>query len=97
MPVALGALLAIRLDRGLMPAGPPLWQAALFMGVAMAMTAFPVLARILADTGLIATPLGARALSCAAIADVIVWAAVGVVVGAFEQGADAAALAPVAR
>ena len=79
-----------------MPAGPPLWQAALFMGVAMAMTAFPVLARILSDTGLMATALGARALSCAAIADVIVWAAVGVVVGAFEQGADAAALAPVA-
>jgi Kef-type K+ transport system membrane component KefB len=95
VPVALGALLAIRLDRGLMPVGPPLWQAALFMGVAMAMTAFPVLARILADTRLMATPLGARALSCAAIADVIVWAAVGVVVGAFEQGADAAALAPV--
>jgi len=95
VPVALGAVLAIRLDRALMPAGPPLWQAALFMGVAMAMTAFPVLARILADTRLMATPLGARALSCAAIADVIVWAAVGVVVGAFEQGADGAALAPV--
>jgi Kef-type K+ transport system membrane component KefB len=95
VPVALGALLAIRLDPGLMPAGPPLWQAALFLGVAMAMTAFPVLARILADTGLMATPLGTRALSCAAMADVIVWAAVGVVVGAFEQGADAAALAPV--
>ena len=79
----------------LMPAGPPLWQAALFLGVAMAMTAFPVLARILADTGLIATPLGTRALSCAAMADVIVWAVLGVVVGAFEQGADAAALAPV--
>ena len=95
VPVAFGALLAIGLDPALMPAGPPLWQAALFLGVAMAMTAFPVLARILADTGLMATPLGTRALSCAALADVIVWAAVGVVVGAFEQGADAAALAPV--
>jgi Kef-type K+ transport system membrane component KefB len=95
VPVALGALLAIRLDPGLMPSGQPLWQTALFLGVAMAMTAFPVLARILADTGLMATPLGTRALSCAAMADVIVWAAVGVVVGAFEQGADAVALAPV--
>ena len=62
VPVVLGALLATRLDPVLMPDGPPLWQAALFLGVAMAMTAFPVLARILADTGLMATPLGTRAL-----------------------------------
>jgi Kef-type K+ transport system membrane component KefB len=94
IPVALGAALATRLDPRLMPEAPPLWQAALFLGVAMAMTAFPVLARILADTRLMATPLGARALSCAAVADVIVWAAVGVVVGAFEQRTGAA-LAPV--
>jgi Kef-type K+ transport system membrane component KefB len=92
----LGAVLALQLDPRLMPASAPLWQAALFTGVAMAMTAFPVLARILADTGLMGTPLGTRALSCAAVADVVVWAAVGVVVGAFERGADAAALAPVA-
>lgn len=90
VPVILGSLLGATLDPGLMPAGRPLWQAALFMGVAMAMTAFPVLARILADTGLIATRLGARALSCAALADVIVWAAVGLLVGAFEGGSGAA-------
>ena len=89
VPVVLGAVLGGTFYPGLMPAGRPLWQAALFMGVAMAMTAFPVLARILADTGLIATSLGARALSCAALADVIVWAAVGLVVGAFERGSSA--------
>ena len=90
VPVILGSLLGAMLDPALMPAGRPLWQAALFMGVAMAMTAFPVLARILADTGLTATALGARALSCAALADVIVWAVVGLLVGAFEGGAGAA-------
>ena len=89
VPVLLGAVLGGVVYPGLMPAGRPIWQAALFMGVAMAMTAFPVLARILTDTGMIVTPLGARALSCAALADVIVWAAVGLVVGAFESGSTA--------
>ncbi len=94
VPVVLGATLAANVDPRLMPAGVPRWQAALFLGVAMAMTAFPVLARVLADTGLIATRLGTRALSCAAVADVIVWAAVGLLVGAFEQQSGAV-LAPV--
>ncbi len=89
VPVVLGSLLATGLDAQLLPEGLPLWQAALFLGMAMAMTAFPVLARILADTGLIATPLGSRALSCAAVADLIVWATVGLMVGTFEQRSSA--------
>jgi Kef-type K+ transport system membrane component KefB len=88
VPVALGALLATRIDENLLPDGRPLWQA-LFLGMAMAMTAFPVLARILADTGLMASPLGSRALSCAAVADLIVWATVGLMVGTFEQRSSA--------
>src|SRR5208283_3360915 len=46
---------------------------ALFMGVAMSITAFPVLARILAERGLTKTPLGSMALTCAAVADVTAW------------------------
>ena len=46
---------------------------ALFIATALAVTAFPVLARILADTGLARTGLGALALACAAIEDVIAW------------------------
>ncbi|MGH9275043.1 MAG: cation:proton antiporter [Acidimicrobiales bacterium] len=46
---------------------------ALFMGAAMAITAFPVLARILKDTGLDRTPLGALALTCAAVDDLTAW------------------------
>ena len=60
VPVLLGAVLGGVVYPGLMPAGRPIWQAALFMGVAMAMTAFPVLARILTDTGMIVTPLGSH-------------------------------------
>lgn len=46
---------------------------ALFIGVAMSVTAFPVLARILVDHGLVRLPLGAVALACAAVDDVSAW------------------------
>jgi K+:H+ antiporter len=46
---------------------------ALFIGVAMSITAFPVLARILTDRGMHKTRLGALALACAAIDDVTAW------------------------
>ena len=45
----------------------------LFMGAAMSITAFPVLARILTDSGLINTRVGALALAIAAVDDVIAW------------------------
>jgi len=46
---------------------------ALFMGVAMSITAFPVLARILAERRMIKRPVGALAIACAAIDDVTAW------------------------
>jgi Kef-type K+ transport system membrane component KefB len=46
---------------------------ALFIGVAMSITAFPVLARILTDRGMQKTRLGVLALGCAAINDVVAW------------------------
>ncbi|MET8196302.1 cation:proton antiporter [Micromonospora sp. NPDC005686] len=45
----------------------------LFVGAAMSVTAFPVLARILTDRGLSRTPLGGLALACAAVDDVLAW------------------------
>ena len=53
---------------------------ALFIGTAMAATAFPVLARILTDRGLHRTPIGGIALASAAIADVLAWTLLAVVV-----------------
>ncbi|KAA9159083.1 cation/H(+) antiporter [Amycolatopsis acidicola] len=52
----------------------------LFMGTAMSVTAFPVLARILADKGLIDTPVGGIALAIAAVDDVLAWSLLAVVV-----------------
>jgi Kef-type K+ transport system membrane component KefB len=58
---------------------------ALFVGAAMAVTAFPVLARILKETGLDRTPVGALALACAAIDDITAWGLLAVVL-ATSQG-----------
>lgn len=61
----------------------------LFLGAAMSITAFPVLARILAERGLAGTPLGALALGCAALEDVCAWLILAVVVAVVK--ADGAA------
>lgn len=52
---------------------------ALFIGIAVSITAFPVLARILEDRGLTKTPLGSTALVCAATDDVTAWSLLAVV------------------
>nr|ACJ60945.1 VEG3 [uncultured soil bacterium] len=52
----------------------------LFIGAAMSVTAFPVLARILQDRGMLKTMLGGLALTCAAIGDVLAWCLLAVVV-----------------
>lgn len=51
----------------------------LFLGASMSVTAFPVLARILAEEGLYRIPLGAITLACAAVADVAAWTLLAVV------------------
>lgn len=73
VPFAGGVALALVVRERLAPHGVSTSAFAFFLGVAMSVTAFPVLARILDDTGLIRTPLGAIAIACAAIDDVIAW------------------------
>jgi Kef-type K+ transport system membrane component KefB len=80
-PFALGCAMAVVLPAALVPAAAPRAPFALFMGVAMSITAFPVLARILTDRGLTRTELGTTALACAAINDVMAWVLLAVVVG----------------
>jgi Kef-type K+ transport system membrane component KefB len=53
---------------------------ALFIGVAMSITAFPVLARIIEERGLSGTYLGNTAIACAAIDDVTAWCILAIVV-----------------
>lgn len=63
---------------------------ALFMGIALSVTAFPVLARILTDRKMQTTPLGTTALAIAAVSDVTAWCMLAVIVGiARESMSDA--------
>jgi Kef-type K+ transport system membrane component KefB len=67
---------------------------ALFMGTAMAITAFPVLARILQDRGLTGQPLGTLAISVAAIDDLASWILLAAVVAFARTGSAWGALTP---
>lgn len=79
-PFLLGALLAILLFPTLAGERVTFTTFALFMGAAMSITAFPVLARILTERRLMRTPTGALAIACAAIDDVSAWCILAVVV-----------------
>jgi Kef-type K+ transport system membrane component KefB len=81
VPFILGAALALGLYPALSHAGVPFTSFALFLGMAMAITAFPVLARILADRRMERTELGVVALGCAAAGDVTAWCLLALVVG----------------
>jgi Kef-type K+ transport system membrane component KefB len=81
VPFVLGAGLALFLYPRLSSRDVPFTSFALFLGVAMAITAFPVLARILTDRGLSRTQLGVMALLCAAVADATAWCLLAFVVG----------------
>ncbi|GAB4577940.1 MAG: hypothetical protein Fur0022_06720 [Anaerolineales bacterium] len=72
-PFLLGALLALYLYPRLSDDSVTFTGFALFIGAAMSITAFPVLARILAERKLLRTPLGAVAIACAAVDDVTGW------------------------
>ncbi|MDI9888817.1 cation:proton antiporter [Streptomyces sp. HNM0645] len=86
VPLGLGALLAFPLYGRLAPDGVQFLPFALFVAVAMSVTAFPVLARILVDRGLYGTPLGALALACAAVDDVAAWCLLALVVALAAAG-----------
>lgn len=91
VPFALGALAASWLRRHLAEPDVPFGSFALFMGVAMSITAFPVLARILAERRLLQTKVGALAITCAAVDDVTAWCLLAFVVSAVRAtGLDGA-------
>lgn len=80
VPFIGGAALALFLYPRFSDTGPSFTIFALFLGVALAITAFPVLARILTDRQMQTTPLGVIALSAAAIGDLSAWCLLACVV-----------------
>jgi len=79
-PYFLGMLLALFLYGRLAPPGASFLAFALFMGISMSITAFPVLVRILRDRGIFKTSLGSTATACAAVGDVTAWCVLAFVV-----------------
>jgi Kef-type K+ transport system membrane component KefB len=86
VPFLLGSTLSLFLYPALAPAGTSFNAFALFIGVAMSITAFPVLARILEDRNLTNTALGSIALTCAAVDDVTAWCILALVIALVKSG-----------
>lgn len=94
-PFLLGGLLAFAMVREpdfFVRAVTP-WQAALFLGAAMCVTAFPMLARIIVERGIAQTSMGTLALSAAAFDDAFAWALLAVVLAQYQGNAMIALLA----
>ena len=79
-PIALGSVLAVYLYPRVSDPSVEFRGFALYMGAAMSVTAFPVLARILSDRKMLRTPMGTLAIACAAIDDVTGWCVLACIV-----------------
>jgi len=92
-PFALGAAIAWAFhgEELLFAAGVSTGQAALFMGAAMSITAFPMLARIIHERGLSGTSMGTLALAAGSADDAAAWCILAVVLASFS-GSPAIAL-----
>jgi len=86
LPLFLGALVSLLLYPALGTNDVGFRAFALFVGAAMSVTAFPVLARLLADRKLAGTRLGALAVACAAVDDVSAWCILAIVVAIARPG-----------
>jgi Kef-type K+ transport system membrane component KefB len=86
VPFLLGAALALLLYPRFCDDSIGFTGFALFMGAAMSITAFPVLARILSDRGMVGTKLGSLAIACAAVDDVTGWCILAYIVVLVRAG-----------
>ncbi|MFT4046667.1 MAG: cation:proton antiporter [Solimonas sp.] len=86
VPFVLGVGLVLIAYPQLVVPGVSFQALALFMGIAMSVTAFPVLARILEGRGLMHTVIGRSAIACAAIDDVTAWCLLALVVALVNAG-----------
>jgi Kef-type K+ transport system membrane component KefB len=86
IPAIMGALLALYLYPRLSNGQVRFMSFALFLAISMSITAFPVLARILIDRGLLRTKVGAMAIACAAFGDITAWCLLAIVVALVRSG-----------
>jgi Kef-type K+ transport system membrane component KefB/nucleotide-binding universal stress UspA family protein len=91
-PFSLGALLALLLYPLVSNSTVSFTAFSLFLGAAMSITAFPVLARIITENNLQSTRLGTLALTCAAVDDVTAWCLLAVAIAVTRTNSMAGAL-----
>ena len=86
VPLLLGAAaaLSMRHQAGFFQPTVGAWQAALFLGASMSVTAFPMLARILDEKGLLSTRLGTLLLAAGSMDDVVAWCLLAVVLSSLN-------------
>ncbi|MBS1916158.1 MAG: cation:proton antiporter [Bacteroidetes bacterium] len=96
IPYALGTGLAYFIFEEFAPANISFLSFALFMGIAMSITAFPVLARIIRERNLTKTNLGILAITCAASDDVTAWCILAAVIAVVKAGSSAGTLFTIA-
>ena len=95
-PYFLGMVLAYFLYADLAPDDISFLSFALFMGIAMSITAFPVLARVIQERDLTKTNLGIMAITCAAADDITAWCLLAVVIAIVKAGTFVSAMYSIA-
>lgn len=92
IPFALGMFLSYFIYKEFAPNGTPFLSFSLFLGIAMSITAFPVLARIVQERGIHKTRLGTVVLTAAAADDITAWCMLAIVIAIVKAGSFMSAL-----
>ena len=92
IPFTLGIGLAYYIYLNFAPEGVKFTSFGLFLGIAMSITAFPVLARIVQERGLQKTRLGTIVITCAAADDITAWCILAAVIAIVKAGSFTSAL-----
>ncbi|MGH2665168.1 cation:proton antiporter [Flavobacterium sp.] len=91
-PFTLGIILAYYVYHKFAPEGVEFLSFSLFMGIAMSITAFPVLARIVQERGIHKTRLGTIVITCAAADDITAWCLLAAVIAIVKAGSFVSSL-----
>ena len=92
VPFALGLVLAYFIYDNFAPEGIQFLSFGLFLGIAMSITAFPVLARIVQERGIHKSRLGTMVITCAAADDITAWCILAAVIAIVKAGSFVSAL-----
>ncbi len=96
IPFSLGVGFAYFIYEKFAPQGVNFLSFSLFIGIAMSITAFPVLARIIQERGISKTKLGTMVITCAAIDDITAWCALAAVIAIVKAGTFVSSLYTIA-